>query len=149
MAMTREERNKAASNRRFANHHRSFMSFKRQMLDLFDRARKEKLRQADLLEYRSRILTDSSYKLTPGWVQDRLTGVWEVLIDLLQRELTFCYPHPDTGVMTDKRVICDNSELLHRVNTDLGGYYWKNEDGTFTHCWFGRADIKDTKGSEE
>ena len=53
------------------------------------------------------------------------------MFDAHWSHLTFCYPHPDTGVITDSHILC-NDGFACRINTETGGYYYKNSDGSFT-----------------
>lgn len=62
----------------------------------------------------------------------RLEGVEDTMFLLHRRDhLTFCYPHPDTGVPTPA-VVLGEAGILGRVDSRDAEDYYKNADGTFT-----------------
>lgn len=97
MVQTREERNKVQRDNRFAKWHNRYNNIRARIIHTFDRVQKEFWTSDQLLDYRNKWIFDDVYTKLPGWVKDRLTGVWDTCNDLLWRQLHVTYPHPDTG----------------------------------------------------
>lgn len=128
MVQTREEKNKAASQSRFRKHQQRYESLMHGTISLFDRAAKDHLSHDAMLAHKAEWLkTDGCV----GWVCERVYAVWDTLMHLHYRKLTFCYPHPDTGEMRPSNELIE-AGLVHRMDTQAGAHCYRNEDGSFT-----------------
>lgn len=99
--MVTQTRNERRSDLRAQRLHSAYQNTRWQIIHTFDKARKEHWTHAQLLAYRNEWIFTDAYKALPDWVKYQLTGVWDTCHDLLWRELKVCYPHPETGVLTD------------------------------------------------
>lgn len=139
MAMTREEKNKRNRDSIASAIHSRYARFKTQIIELWIRAKRDKMTFRQILDYRNQWIFGEQYNKLPQWAKYRLEGCFEFGVDLAYRQdLVFCYPHPQDNKITSARMICDMGfaqALADCGNDKLGAHYWKNEDGTYTHAF--------------
>lgn len=139
MEMTKEEKKARRSDLRQQTITARYESMRASMIGAWQRAKEGKWSHQQLLDYRAKWIYTDAYKLVPQYIKERLSGVWDTLFYLAYaKDLVFCYPHPETGVITDCVKICNEglAGLLSEKGLDKqGNHYWKNEDGTFTHAF--------------
>ncbi len=127
--LTRDERNERRRKSRFSETHARYQSLLHTLLYNFERMRREHWSNERYIAWRN-----EWFKLdrVPQHVRERLQGATDTLFAQLYRhDLTFCYPHPDTRVLTPASVLCD-AGLASRLANEEGDHCYRNEDGTYT-----------------
>jgi len=130
---TINEKNARRRDLRFQRISERYESLKSALIHLWTRAAKEHWTHDRILEYRREWIPriNGTTDKFPDWVEMRLQGVSDTLFDLHFRQLTFCYAHPQTGVVTPADQLCHDG-LASQLDTATGAHYYKNDDGTFS-----------------
>ena len=130
----RIEKNKRTVQSRFTRQYAKYQHWRSMIMEMWIKAKSEKWSHEKLLDYRSQWIYDQeSFQSLPQWIKYQLTGVYDVLYNMTYRlDLTFCYAHPETGVITDSHTLCKDG-FAAKLDTVTGEHYWKNDDGTFSH----------------
>jgi hypothetical protein len=129
------ERNNRRQDLRFQRISSTYESRKQQIVSLFRRAQVAHLSHRELLTRREAMGLN---KGLPLWAVHKLEGAWEACVAMLYLDFVFCYPHPETGVITPATELCDAglaSALTDKGLDKQGNHYYKNANGTFTDAF--------------
>ncbi len=130
MKQTREEKNRAASNRRFAIKMKRRDSCIEEFVRLYDNARKWQHERQIILEARKAVWESEAFKLLPEIWREFVRGAAHVLCNQFENELIWTHIHPKTGVRT--RTKDKSLEGLHGdIDTEKSCFCYELMIGNF------------------